>query len=100
MKSIKCFKYLNTRKFEEFVSAYGYKLEDVKGFKFIDQKQYQGNILKIYFICFKDGEEVYFTAVDFKDFNEYNQARLGFKGDKLLEWFEDAVVRTYKSKGF
>ena len=96
MKSIKCFKYKDTFKFEEFLSAYGYKLEDVRGYKFIGQKQYLGNVLKVYFICLNDGEEVYFKVVIFKDFNEYRQTRLGFNGDKLLSWYEDSVVRTYK----
>ena len=98
MKNIKYFKYKNTCNFEDFLSAYEYKLEDVKGFKFIGKKQYQGNILKVYFICLNDGEEVYFTVAYFKDFNEYNSVRLGFKGDKLLEWYDDAVVRAYKLK--
>ena len=40
MKSIKYFKYINTKHFNVFLSAYGYKLEDVKGFKFIEKKQY------------------------------------------------------------
>ena len=97
MKSIKLFKYKSTCKFEEFLSAYGYKLEDVKGFKFIEQKQYRGNVLKLYFICLNDGEEICFTTVDFASFNEYRQARLGFSGDKLLGWYEDAAVRRYKT---
>ena len=96
MKSIKCFKYKDTFKFEEFLSAYGYKLEDVRGYKFIDKKQYRGNVLKVYFICLNDGEEVYFKVVTFKNLNEYRQSRLGFNGDKLLEWYEDSAVRTYK----
>ena len=97
MKSIKCFKYKDTFKFEEFLSAYSYKLEDVRGYKFIDQKQYRGNVLKLYFICLNDGEEVYFKVVDFESFNEYRQTRLGFNGDKLLEWYEDSIVRRYKN---
>ena len=97
MKNIKYFKYKNICKFEEFLSAYEYKLEDVKGFKFIEKKQYRGNILKLYFICLSDGEEICFTTVDFKDFNEYRQTRLGFNGDKLLGWYEDAAVRRYKT---
>ena len=85
MKSIKLFKYKDMHAFEEFLSAYGYKLDDVKGFKFIGQKQYRGNVLKLYFICLNDGEEVYFKAVDFASFNEYRQSRLGFNGVKLEE---------------
>ena len=97
MKNIKFFKFKNTKKFEEFLGEYGYQLEDVRGFKFIDKKQYCGNVLKSYFIYLKDGEEVYFRVVDFKSFNEYHQARLGFRGAKLEEWFEDAAVRRYKT---
>ena len=100
MKNIKYFKYKDTSKFKDFLSSYEYKLEDVRGFKFVEKKQYQGNVLTLYFICFNDGEEICFTVVSFKSFNEYHQARLGFKGDKLLGWFEDANVRTYKVKGF
>ena len=97
MKSIKLFKYKDMHAFEEFLSAYGYKLDDVKGFKFIGQKQYRGNVLKLYFICLKDGEEVYFKAVDFASFNEYRQSRLGFNGVKLEEWYQDSTVRRYKT---
>ena len=96
MKNIKYFKYKNTSAFEYLLSSYDYKFEDVKGFKFIEQKQYQGNILKLYFICLKDGEEVCFTVADFKDVHEYYQSKLGFNGDKLLSWFEDAAVRRYR----
>ena len=100
MKNINFFKYKNTCKFEKFLNEYGYKLDDVRGYKFIEQKQYCGNVLKLYFICLSDGEEICFTVVIFKDFNEYHQARLGFKGDVLLSWFEDADVRKYKTKGY
>ena len=99
MKSIKYFKYKGTSAFENLLSSYDYKLADVKGFKFIEQKQYRGNTLKLYFICLNDGEEICFTVACFKSFNEYHQARLGFSGDKLLSWFEDAAVREYKTKG-
>ena len=97
MKNIKFFNYKDTTKFEKFLSEYNYKLNDVRGFKFISQKQYHGNVLKLYFICLNDGEEVYFRAVDFKDFNEYNQSHLGFNDDKLSEWYSDSVVRRYKT---
>ena len=100
MKSIKCFKYKDSPKFEKFLNEYGYKLDDVKGYKSIGQKQYCGNVLKLYFICLNDGEELYFKVVIFKDFNEYHQSRLGFKGSKLEEWFEDSTIREYKTKGF
>ena len=100
MKSIKLFKYKNTSAFENLLSSYEYKLEDVKGFKFIEKKQYCGNVLKLYFICLNDGEEICFTVVVFKSFNEYHQSRLGFRGDKLLGWFEDAGIRKYKKSKY
>ena len=98
MKSIKLFQYRDTWEFERFLSAYGYRLSDAKGFSYIGQKQYSGNILKEYFIHFNDGEKEYFRIVYFKSFNECNQSRLGFKGNKLLEWYESANVRWYKFK--
>ena len=96
MKSIKLFKYKDMHAFEEFLSAYGYKLEDVKGFSLVEKKQYFGNVLKEYSVHFKDGEYEYFKVVLFKDFNEYHQSRLGFKGSKLEEWYQDANIRSYK----
>ena len=98
MKNIKYFKYKNTNAFERFLSAYGHRLDDVEGFSVIGKKQYRGNVLKVYSIWFKDCDEGYFKVVYFKDFNEYRQARLGFKGDKLLSWFEDSDIRKYKEK--
>ena len=100
MKKIKYFKYNNTVALENFLDAYGYRLENITGFKFGWKEQYQNNILKVYMIYFDDDEYEYFKVVYFKDFNECNQARLGFKGDKLLDWYEDAFVRKYKTKGF
>ena len=100
MKSIKFFKYKDTSEFIGFVGAYDYKLEDVKGFSFDEQKQCNGNVLKWYKIHFKDGEYEYFKVVIFKDRNEYNQVKLGFRGGKLFNWFEDADVRELKTKGF
>ena len=100
MKNIKCFKYKDTHQFEGFLSSYDYKPEDVKGFSFDEQKQYHGNILKWYKIHFNDGEEVYFKVAIFSSFNEYHQARLGFSGNKLEYWFQDANVREYKTKGY
>ena len=99
MKDIKYFKYKNTCNFIGFIGSYDYKLEDVVGFSFDEQKQCQGNILKWYKIYFKDGEYEYFKIAVFKNFNEYHQVKLGFKGNKLLEWFEDADIREYKTKG-
>ena len=83
MKSIKCFKYKDTNAFKRFLSAYGYKLDNVVGFSYVGKKQYNGNILKIHFIHFDDGEKEYFKEVCFKSFNEYNQSRFNFSCIKL-----------------
>ena len=96
MINIKYFKYLNTKGFNVFLNENGYKLDDVKGFSVVGQKQYHGNIWKIYNIWFKDYHKEYFKVVYFKDFNEYQQSRLGFNGNKLLEWYENANIRKYK----
>ena len=96
MKSIKYFKYISTSTFSEYVISYGYNLADVVGFGLADKEQYNGNILITYNVYFKDGEYEYFKVICFKDFNEYRQTRLGFNGDKLLNWYEDANVRMYK----
>ena len=96
MKNIKYFKYVNKEKFNMFLCAYGYKLDDVKGFSFEEQKQYRGNVLKVYSIHFNDGEYGYFRVVTFRSFNEYYQSKLGFNGDKLLSWFKDWDIRLCK----
>ena len=96
MKSIDLFKYKDTNEFWVFLDAYGYKLEDIKGFSLAEKRQYHGNILKEYFIHFKDGQKEYFKVVIFEDFNEYRQTRLGFNGDKLLNWYEDAELTEVK----
>ena len=96
MKNIKCFKYINENNFNIFLSGYGYKLDDVKGFSVIDKKQYRCNVLTTYAIYFKDDEYEYFTVAVFESFNEYHQSRLGFNGNKLLEWWENANIRMYK----
>ena len=98
MKNIKYFKYVNKEKFKKFLSAYGYKLEDVEGFSVIGEKHYHGNILKVYSIWFNDCSEEYFKEVSFKSLNECHQCRLGFNGDKLLRWYDDANIRKYKVK--
>ena len=98
MKSIKYFKYKNTYEFEKFLDAYDYRLENVIGFSYVGRKQYNCNILKEYFIYFDDGEYEYFKIAYFKSFNEMNQCRLGFNGDRLLDWYESADVRKYKVK--
>ena len=98
MKNIKYFQYKNTYEFKKFLDAYEYRLWDVVGFSYAGKEQYRGNILKEYCIHFKDGEYEYFKIVYFKSFNERNQSRLGFNGDKLLSWYEDANVRKYKVK--
>ena len=84
MKSIKYFKHFGKRCFNYFLKDYGYILDDAIGFSFVERKQYRGNVLKIYSIHFKDGEYEYFKVVIFKNFNEYHQSSLGFKGNKLL----------------
>ena len=84
MRNIKYFKYKNTLAFEKFLKEYNYKINGVDGFSYIGQKQYHGNIFKVYSIWFKDYGEQYFTIVYFKSFNECNRSRLGFNGEKLL----------------
>ena len=84
MKNIKYFQYKNTDEFKKFLDAYEYRLWDVVGFSYAGKEQYHGNILKEYCIHFKDGEYEYFKIVYFKSFNERNQCRLGFNGDKVL----------------
>ena len=96
MKSIKYFKYKNTKQFNVFLNEYEYTLENVKGFSVVDKKQYRGNVLKLYFIHFNNGEKEYFKAVYFKSFNEYQQARLGFSCIKLSGWCSSANVVKYK----
>ena len=96
MKDIKYFKYVNTNAFERFLSAYGYKLKDVESFSLAGQKHYRGNVFKIYDIWFKDGNFECFKVVYFKSFNEYYQSKLGFNGNKLLGWYENANVRLCK----
>ena len=98
MKDIKYFKYKDTNAFQKFLTAYGYNLKDVKGFSYVGQKQYHGNILKIYFVHFNDDEYEYFKAVYFKNFNEYNQARLNFSYEKLSCWYGTSWVIKYKTK--
>ena len=96
MNNIKYFKYVNTKQFNVFLNEYGYSFKDIKGFKFVSETRYSGNILKAYFIYFNDGEYEYFKVAYFKDFNEYQQCRSGFKGDKLLNIYENANIRKYK----
>ena len=98
MKKIKYFKYKNTYEFEKFLREYGYRLEDVEGFSVVGKKHYHGNILKVYSVWFNDCSEEYFKEVSFKSLNESQQSRLGFNGDRLLRWYEDANVRWYKVK--
>ena len=96
MKNIKSFKYVNTDKFNVFLKDYGYSLDDVSGYSVGWTEQYHNNVLKVYNIHFKDGEKIYFKVVYFKDFNEYRQSALGFNGEKLLNWYQDANIRKYK----
>ena len=98
MKNIKYFMYKNTCAFEKFLSAYGYRLKDVKGFSVAGKKQYHGNILKLYFVHFNNGEKKYFKVVYFKDFNECYQARFSFKSIELSGWYSSANVIKWKTK--
>ena len=96
MKNIKYFKYINTKQFNVFLHEYGYKLNDAVGYSVVGKKQYHGNVLQTYIIFFSDHDHLFFEVVYFKSFNEYNQTRLGFNGDKLLWWYESANIRKYK----
>ena len=96
MKSIKLFKYINENNFNVFLNEYGYTLNDVKGFSFIDKQQRRCNVLKTYAIHFNDGEYEYFKVAIFESFNEYRQSSLGFNGNKLLNWWENANIRKYR----
>ena len=99
MKSIKYFNYKNTYEYEKFLKAYGYSIDDVKGFNVSSITRYNGNILKTYKIYIHDGESVYFSVAYFKSFNEYNKAWLGFNGNRLLEWYNKAAIKQYKLNG-
>ena len=98
MKNIKYFKYINTKQFNDFLNDYGYTLNDVEGFSVLVLRRYNSNVLKTYAIYFNDGEYEYFNVVEFKSFNEYNQAGLGFSGQKLLSWYQDSNIRKYRIK--
>ena len=98
MKSIKYFQYKNTFAFEKFLCDNGYWVENITGFSYGWKEQYHGNILKVYFIHFNDGEYELFRIVYFKSFNECNSARLGLINNKLLMWYDDANIRKYKVK--
>ena len=100
MKSIECFKYKDTYNFEKCLKDYGYTIDDVSGYSVSSIKRYHGNVLKTYIVYIFDGESVYFSVAYFKDFNEYHQARLGFSGDKLEDWFQKSYIREYKTKGY
>ena len=96
MKNINLFKFKDTSEFWAFLGVRGYKFKDIKGFSLAEKRQCQGNVLKIYSIKFNDGEYEYFKVISFEDFNEYRQTLLGFKGNKLISWFEDADFREVK----
>ena len=96
MKSLKQFRYKNTLNFQKFLKAYNYILDDVKGFKAGYKEQYNGNVLKTYIVYFNNGDDAEFKVAVFKNFNEYRQSALGFNGDKLLTWYQDANIREYK----
>ena len=96
MKNIKYFKYINTKQFSVFLKEYGYSLNDAVGFSAYDEQQYHGNILKEYVIYLSDHDHVFFKVVYFKSFNECRQSALGFNGNTLLSWYENANIRKYK----
>ena len=96
MKSIKSFKYVDENNFNVFLNDYGYTLDDVKGFSVSEIKRYRCNILKTYEIYFKDGEKESFKVAVFESHNEYKQSALGFNGNMLLDWWENAHIRMYK----
>ena len=100
MKNIKLFKYKSTNEFIVFVGSCGYKLEDVVGFSLDERKQHCGNTFKEYCIYFKDDECANFKVVTFKNFHDYQQAHLGFSGNKLFDWFEDADIRACQKKNW
>lgn len=96
MKSIKSFKYAKYSAFEKFLKDCGYTINDVVGYSINDTQQYHGNVFKEYVIYFSDHDNVYFKAAVFKDFHEYHQSRLGFNGNRLFDWWEDADIKTHK----
>ena len=99
MKNIKYFKYWYSYEFERCLKDYGYAIENVKGFSVSSRQLYHGNILIEYCIYFKDGEIEYFKVVYFSSFNEYHQCRLGFKGEKLLDWYQTSHIKHFKLSG-
>ena len=96
MKNIKLFKYWYAHEFERCLKDYGYTIDDVKGFSVSGIKRYHGNILKTYIVYVYDGESIYFSVAYFKSFNEYNEAWLGFGGERLLKWYEISAIKLYK----
>ena len=96
MRSIKHFKYVNKKNFEKFLDSYGYTLNDAVGYSFYDKQQYHGNIFTTYVIYLSDHDHIFFKVACFKNFNEYHQSRLGFNGERLLNWYQSANVKVYK----
>ena len=96
MKNIECFKYKDTYSFEKCLKDYGYAIEDVEGFSVSGIKRYHGNVFKTYEVYIFDGESIYFSVAYFKSFDEYNKTWLGFNGNKLLDWYQKAVIKLYK----
>ena len=93
MKNIKYFKYNGTAEFWRFVG-----MKDAVAFRVVNIERYHGNILKIYSILFKDGNQKLFKVTSFKSLSECNKACLGYKGEKLLVWHKIANIREYKYK--
>ena len=98
MKNIKYFIYKKTYGFEKLLKENGYKLDGVKGFNLCVKKHYCGNIIKIYAIHFNDGKMKAFSAVYFKNLDEYDKSALGLNGNKLLWWCQGANIVEYKVK--
>ena len=98
MRNIKYFQYKNMREFERFLNKCKCGMWKVTGFKFSREEHYNGNILKVYSIYFKDGSYKYFKVAFFKSIFECDKARLGVINNKLLMWYDDANVRKYKVK--
>ena len=98
MKNFKLFEFRKTPMFELFLIKKKCWLEEIVGFSLGLQTQYQGNILKEYFIHFKNKKKESFKVVYFKNYHDYATSQYGHMGKKLLSWFECANVRYCKTK--
>ena len=96
MKDIKHFKYIKTYSFVRFLKEYGYSMNDVSGYSIGWKEQHNNNVLRVYIIYFNVSEYKLFRVLYLKDFNEYEQTRLGVKINKLLSWYDSANIAKYK----